>query len=215
MVGGFWLHPACPQFPLSVIVPMAKLYFHYSTMNAGKSTVLLQAAHNYRERGMKPYLLTAQFDNRAGEGKIASRIGIGTAADTFGENDDLFLKIEAQTKAVDLACVFIDEAQFLSKDQVWQLARAVDDLHVPVMCYGLRVDFRGELFPGSATLLALADEMREIRTICHCGKRATMVVRQDENKNVLTGGEQVQIGGNETYVSLCRRHWRIAVGDKA
>jgi thymidine kinase len=194
---------------------MAKLYFHYSTMNAGKSTVLLQAAHNYRERGMKPYLLTAQFDNRAGEGKIASRIGIGTAADTFGEKDDLFLKIEAQTKAVDLACVFIDEAQFLSKDQVWQLARAVDDLHVPVMCYGLRVDFRGELFPGSATLLALADEMREIRTICHCGKRATMVVRQDENKNVLTGGEQVQIGGNETYVSLCRRHWRIAVGDKA
>ena len=194
---------------------MAKLYFHYSTMNAGKSTVLLQAAHNYRERGMKPYLLTAQFDNRAGEGKIASRIGIGTAADTFGENDDLFLKIEAQTKAVDLACVFIDEAQFLSKDQVWQLARAVDDLHVPVMCYGLRVDFRGELFPGSATLLALADEMREIRTICHCGKRATMVVRQDENKNVLTGGEQVQIGGNETYVSLYRRHWRIAVGDKA
>ncbi|MDE1129942.1 MAG: thymidine kinase [Ascidiaceihabitans sp.] len=194
---------------------MAKLYFHYSTMNAGKSTVLLQAAHNYRERGMEPYLLTAQFDNRAGKGKIASRIGIGTAADTFGENDDLFLKIEAQTKAVDLACVFIDEAQFLSKDQVWQLARAVDDLHVPVMCYGLRVDFRGELFPGSATLLALADEMREIRTICHCGKRATMVVRQDENKNVLTGGEQVQIGGNETYVSLCRRHWRIAVGDKA
>jgi thymidine kinase len=174
-------------------------------MNAGKSTVLLQAAHNYRERGLEPYLLTAQFDNRAGEGKIASRIGIDSAADTFGEHDNLFLKIEAQTKAVDLACVFIDEAQFLSKDQVWQLARAVDDLHVPVMCYGLRVDFRGELFPGSATLLALADEMREIRTI---------VVRQDENKNVLTGGEQVQIGGNETYVSLCRRHWRIAVGDK-
>ena len=193
---------------------MAKLYFHYSTMNAGKSTVLLQAAHNYRERGMEPYLLTAQFDNRAGEGKIASRIGIDTTADTFGEYDNLFLKIEAQTKAVDLACVFIDEAQFLSKNQVWQLARAVDDLHVPVMCYGLRVDFRGELFPGSATLLALADEMREIRTICHCGKRATMVVRQDKNKNVLTGGEQVQIGGNETYVSLCRRHWRIAVGDK-
>ena len=193
---------------------MAKLYFHYSTMNAGKSTVLLQAAHDYRERGMEPYLLTAQFDNRAGEGKIASRIGIDTTADTFGEYDNLFLKIEAQTKAVDLACVFIDEAQFLSKDQVWQLARAVDDLHVPVMCYGLRVDFRGELFPGSATLLALADEMREIRTICHCGKRATMVVRQDKNKNVLTGGEQVQIGGNETYVSLCRRHWRIAVGDK-
>jgi len=194
---------------------MAKLYFHYSTMNAGKSTVLLQAAHNYRERGMLPYLLTAQFDNRAGEGKIASRIGIGSPADTFGPNDDLFAKIKVQTTANDIACVFIDEAQFLSKDQVWQLARAVDDLNVPVMCYGLRVDFKGDLFPGSATLLALADEMREVRTICHCGKRATMVVRQDDNGTVLTGGEQVQIGGNETYVSLCRRHWRIAVGDTA
>ena len=182
-------------------------------MNAGKSTVLLQAAHNYRERGMLPYLLTAQFDNRSGEGKIASRIGIGSPADTFGSDDDLFAKIKAQTKANDIACVFIDEAQFLSKDQVWQLARAVDDLNVPVMCYGLRVDFKGDLFPGSATLLALADEMREVRTICHCGKRATMVVRQDDIGTVLTGGEQVQIGGNETYVSLCRRHWRIAVGD--
>jgi thymidine kinase len=193
---------------------MAKLYFHYSTMNAGKSTVLLQAAHNYRERGMLPYMLTAQFDNRAGEGKIASRIGIGSPADTFSLDDDLFAKIKAQTTN-EIACVFIDEAQFLSKVQVWQLARAVDDLNVPVMCYGLRVDFKGDLFPGSATLLALADEMREVRTICHCGKRATMVVRQDDNGAVLTGGEQVQIGGNETYVSLCRRHWRIAVGDTA
>ena len=193
---------------------MAKLYFHYSTMNAGKSTVLLQAAHNYRERGMLPYMLTAQFDNRAGEGKIASRIGIGSPADTFSLDDDLFAKIKAQTTNK-IACVFIDEAQFLSKVQVWQLARAVDDLDVPVMCYGLRVDFKGDLFPGSATLLALADEMREVRTICHCGKRATMVVRQDDNGSVLTGGEQVQIGGNETYVSLCRRHWRIAVGDTA
>lgn len=192
---------------------MAKLYFHYSTMNAGKSTVLLQAAHNYRERGMLPYLLTAQFDKRAGEGRIASRIGIGSAADTFGPIDNLFSKIRAQVEATEIACVFIDEAQFLSKDQVWQLARAVDDLHVPIMCYGLRVDFLGDLFPGSATLLALADEMREVRTICHCGKRATMVVRQDDEGKVLTGGDQVQIGGNETYVSLCRRHWRIAVGD--
>ena len=191
---------------------MAKLYFHYSTMNAGKSTVLLQAAHNYRERGMLPYMLTAQFDNRAGEGKIASRIGIGSPADTFSLDDDLFAKIKAQTTN-EIACVFIDEAQFLSKVQVWQLARAVDDLNVPVMCYGLRVDFKGDLFPGSATLLALADEMREVRTICHCGKRATMVVRQDDNGAVLTGGEQVQIGGNETYVSLCRRHWREAVDD--
>ena len=142
-------------------------------------------------------------------------IGIGSPADTFGPDDDLFAKIKVQTTANDIACVFIDEAQFLSKDQVWQLARAVDDLNVPVMCYGLRVDFKGDLFPGSATLLALADEMREVRTICHCGKRATMVVRQDDNGTVLTGGEQVQIGGNETYVSLCRRHWRIAVGDTA
>ena len=192
---------------------MAKLYFHYSTMNAGKSTVLLQAAHNYRERGMVPYLLTAQFDNRAGEGRIASRIGIGQAADTFNPDDDLFARIEKRQAEGPVACVFIDEAQFLSKEQVWQLARAVDDLDVPIMCYGLRVDFRGELFPGSATLLALADEMREVRTICHCGKKATMVVRRDAEGRALSEGAQVQIGGNETYVSLCRKHWREAVGD--
>jgi thymidine kinase len=190
---------------------MAKLYFHYSTMNAGKSTVLLQAAHNYCERGMNVYLLTAQFDNRAGEGRIASRIGIGQAADTFGADDDLMAKIKAELAKQPCACVFIDEAQFLSEDQVWQLARAVDDLGVPVMCYGLRVDFQGQLFPGSAALLALADEMREVRTICHCGKKATMVIRQDGDGNVLTQGDQVQIGGNELYVSLCRRHWREAM----
>lgn len=193
---------------------MAKLYFNFSTMNAGKSTVLLQASHNYRERGMDSYLITAQFDNRAGEGRIASRIGIGQDADTFGAGEDLFAKIEARLGQGPVACVFIDEAQFLTKDQVWQLARAVDDLKVPVMCYGLRVDFQGELFPGSAALLALADEMREVRTICHCGKKATMVVRQDDNGIVLTEGDQVQIGGNETYVSLCRKHWREAVGDR-
>ena len=192
---------------------MAKLYFHYSTMNAGKSTVLLQAAHNYEERGMSPYLLTAQFDNRAGEGRIGSRIGIGKDADTFGTDEDLFSKIENRLKLGPCACVFIDEAQFLESEQVWQLARAVDDLGVPVMCFGLRVDFRGALFPGSATLLALADEMREIRTICHCGKKATMVVRQDESGKALRDGAQIQIGGNETYVSLCRRHWRETVGD--
>lgn len=191
---------------------MAKLYFHYSTMNAGKSTVLLQAAHNYVERGMVPYLMTAQFDNRAGNGRIASRIGIGQQADTFGTGEDLFDKIEIRLKAGPCACIFIDEAQFLSSDQVWQLARAVDDLGVPIMCYGLRVDFQGLLFPGSATLLALADEMREVRTICHCGKKATMVVRQDAEGRAIKEGAQVQIGGNETYVSLCRRHWRQAVG---
>lgn len=191
---------------------MAKLYFHYSTMNAGKSTVLLQAAHNYIERGMQVYLLTAQFDNRAGDGKIASRIGIGKDADTFESDDDLFAKVKARRAQGPCACVFIDEAQFLSEEHVWQLARAVDDLKIPIMCYGLRVDFRGKLFPGSAALLALSDEMREVRTICHCGKKATMVVRQDDSGQILTDGAQVQIGGNETYVSLCRRHWRDATG---
>jgi thymidine kinase len=182
-------------------------------MNAGKSTVLLQAAHNYRERGMEPYLLTAQFDNRAGKGRVASRIGIGAEADTFAAGDDLYARLETHLSQGAVACVFVDEAQFLEKEQVWQLARAVDDLGVPGMCYGLRVDFRGELFPGSAALLALADEMREVRTICHCGKKATMVVRTGPDGQVLRDGAQVQIGGNETYVSLCRRHWREAVGD--
>ena len=190
---------------------MAKLYFHYSTMNAGKSTLLLQAAHNYEEMGMATYLLTDQFDNRAGEGRIGSRIGIGKDADTFSTDDDMFAKIANRLAAGPIACVFIDEAQFLSKEQVWQLARAVDDLKVPVMCYGLRVDFRGELFPGSAALLAWADEMREARTICHCGKKATMVVRLGVDGKALKDGAQVQIGGNETYQSLCRRHWREAV----
>ncbi|HPD93040.1 MAG: thymidine kinase [Rhodobacter sp.] len=192
---------------------MAKLYFHYSTMNAGKSTILLQASHNYRERGMLTYLLTAQFDNRAGEGRIASRIGIDEPADTFAPGEDLFAKIATRMAQGPCACVFVDEAQFLSPGQVWQLARAVDDLGVPVMCYGLRVDFRGALFPGSSALLALADEMREVRTICHCGKKATMVIRQDAEGRALKEGAQVQIGGNETYVSLCRKHWREAVGD--
>ena len=192
---------------------MAKLYFHYSTMNAGKSTLLLQASHNYREGGMATYLLTAQFDNRAGQGRIASRIGIGEAADTFAPADDMFSKISNRLAQGPVACVFVDEAQFLSKDQVWQLARAVDDLKTPVMCYGLRVDFQGNLFPGSAALLAWADEMREVRTICHCGKKATMVIRRGPDGKALKTGEQVVIGGNETYVSLCRKHWREAVGD--
>ncbi|MFP1644272.1 thymidine kinase [Pontitalea aquivivens] len=193
---------------------MAKLYFHYSTMNAGKSTILLQAAHNYQERGMAPYLVTARLDDRAGQGRIASRIGIGAEADTFAPGTDLFTRIAARLQAGPCACVFIDEAQFLTPAQVWQLARVVDDLNLPVMCYGLRVDFRGELFPGSAALLALADEMREVRTICHCGKKATMVVRKAADGSVARDGDQVQIGGNETYVSLCRRHWREAVGDR-
>jgi len=192
---------------------MAKLYFHYSTMNAGKSTILLQASHNYRERGMQTYLMTARFDDRAGAGRIASRIGLAETAETFGPGDDLFARITTRLAQGPCACIFLDEAQFLTTDQVWQLARAVDDLGVPVMCYGLRVDFRGQLFPGSAALLALADELREVRTICHCGRKATMVVRLDGAGQVLRDGAQVQIGGNESYVSLCRRHWREAIGD--
>ncbi len=192
---------------------MAKLYFHYSTMNAGKSTILLQASHNYRERGMETFLLTAGVDTRAGVGTIGSRIGISADAEVFDTSDDLFGIIRSRLAAGPCACVFVDEAQFLSEAQVWQLARAVDDLKVPVMCYGLRVDFMGRLFPGSAALLALADEMREVRTICHCGKKATMVARMGPDGQALREGAQVQIGGNETYVSLCRRHWREAVGD--
>ena len=182
-------------------------------MNAGKSTLLLQASHNYHERGMATYLITAGFDKRAGDGKIGSRIGIASNADTFDSKENMFQKIELRLEKGPCSCVFIDEAQFLSGEQVWQLARVVDDLKVPVMCYGLRVDFQGNLFPGSAALLALADEMREIRTICHCGKKATMVIRQDKNGAVIKDGAQIQIGGNETYISLCRRHWREAVGN--
>ena len=192
---------------------MAKLFFHYSTMNAGKSAVLLQASYNYREMGMRTFLLTARIDARAGEGRIASRIGIAAEAETFLPEDDLQARIAAVQAEAPVNCVFVDEAQFLTPEQVWQLARVVDDLNVPVMCYGLRVDFRGELFPGSAVLLALADEMREVRTICHCGRKATMVVRRDAEGRTQKDGAQVQIGGNETYVALCRRHWREAVGD--
>ena len=189
---------------------MAKLYFHYSTMNAGKSTLLLQASYNYRERGMQTLLLIASLDDRAGHGLIGSRIGISAEATAFDRAEDLYALIAADPR--DLACVFVDEAQFLSAEQVWQLARVADDLGIPVMAYGLRVDFRGELFPGSAALLALADDLREVRTICHCGRKATMVIRRGPDGQVLTDGAQVQVGGNETYLSLCRRHWRQAVG---
>lgn len=182
-------------------------------MNAGKSTLLLQAAHNYAEMGMQTYLLTADFDSRAGAGRIGSRIGISQDADLYNAQSDLFAKIEARLSTGAIACVMVDEAQWLSKDQVWQLARSVDDLNIPVMCYGLRVDFRGELFPGSATLLAIADEMREVRTICHCGRKATMVIRKGPDGEAVTDGDQVVVGGNETYLSLCRRHWREAVKD--
>ena len=189
---------------------MAKLYFHYSTMNAGKSTILLQAAHNYEESGMTPFLITAKLDDRDGLGKIVSRIGISQTADVFLKEEDLFLKISKKNSEKSIDCIFIDEAQFLSEAQVWQMTEVVDKLKIPVMCYGLRVDFQGKLFPGSLALLALADEMKEIKTICHCGKKATMVVRQNEIGEAILDGQQVQIGGNETYTSLCRIHWKIA-----
>lgn len=191
---------------------MAKLYFSYASMNAGKSTLLLQASYNYRERGMHTILLTAAIDRRAGEATIASRIGVASAADTFGTEDDLFERIDAAHKAAPVHCVLLDEAQFLTEAQVWQLACVADDLSIPIMAYGLRTDFRGELFPGSKALLAIADELREIRTICSCGRKATMVVRLDEAGQPILEGDQVDIGGNEKYVSYCRRHWREIMG---
>ena len=190
---------------------MAKLYFSYAAMNAGKSTILLQASHNYRERGMNTMLLTARLDDRVGQGQIGSRIGLEAAAFVFDTTTDMTALIEAEQDKAKLACVMVDEAQFLSDDQVWQLADVADRLGIPVMCYGLRTDFQGILFPGSARLLAIADVLREIRTICHCGRKATMVVRQDGDGQVIREGAQIEIGGNERYISLCRRHWTEAM----
>ncbi|MGV3651385.1 MAG: thymidine kinase [Devosia sp.] len=191
---------------------MAKLYFSYAAMNAGKSTLLLQAAYNYRERGMRTLLLTAALDDRAGRGVIASRLGVSEAADLFTSDDDLFTKVEGLLQSSPLHCILVDEAQFLTANQVWQLARVADRLGVPVMCYGLRTDFQGRLFPGSSELLAIADSLREIRTICECGAKATMVVRLSAEGAVITEGDQVDIGGNERYLSLCRRHWEERTG---
>ncbi|WP_439616104.1 thymidine kinase [Shinella sp.] len=188
---------------------MAKLYFSYATMNAGKSTLLLQASYNYRERGMRTAIFIASFDDRAGQGRISSRIGLTSDAIAFDRTDDLYRHIEQLNGdgEGEIACVFVDEAQFLSEEQVWQLARAADRLHIPIMAYGLRTDFQGKLFPGSQALLAIADELREVRTICHCGRKATMVVRLGADGKVAREGAQVEIGGNDKYVSYCRRHW--------
>ncbi|HZG30796.1 thymidine kinase [Ensifer adhaerens] len=186
---------------------MAKFYFSYSTMNAGKSTMLLQASYNYQERGMRTVILIAAFDDRAGTGRVSSRIGLTADAIPFQATDDLKQLIESLLKDGPIACIFVDEAQFLTPEQVWQLARVVDRLNIPIMAYGLRTDFRGKLFPGSQELLAIADELREVRTICHCGRKATMVVRLDEAGRVLKDGAQIDVGGNEKYVSFCRLHW--------
>lgn len=186
---------------------MAKLYFSYAAMNAGKSTLLLQASHNYRERGMRTAIFIAAFDDRAGRGRISSRIGLEADAYPFGTEEDLHAIISGMHAEAALACVFVDEAQFLSEAQVWQLARVSDRLNIPVMAYGLRTDFQGKLFPGSRELLAIADELREVRTICHCGRKATMVARLNGDGEIVREGAQVDVGGNEKYVSYCRRHW--------
>ncbi len=190
---------------------MAKLYFSYAAMNAGKSTILLQAAHNYRERGMHVLLLTSALYGAASGGHISSRIGISADALLYGEEDDLFEVIKAEHSGAPLGAVFVDEAQFLSREQVWQLARTADRLGIPVLAYGLRTDFQGRLFEGSAELLAIADNLREVRTICHCGRKATMVVRLDEAGEALVEGDQVSIE-KATYLSLCRLHWEEKMG---
>ncbi|MEQ8322440.1 MAG: thymidine kinase [Rhodospirillales bacterium] len=190
---------------------MAKLYFSYAAMNAGKSTILLQAAHNYRERGMDVLLLTSALYREDSDGHISSRIGISSEATLYTDTVDLFALVQDVMAKGRLDAIFVDEAQFLTKEQVWQLARVTDYLHVPVLAYGLRTDFQGELFDGSAALLAIADNLREIRTICECGSKATMVVRLGPDGKALTTGEQVSIE-KTTYLSLCRRHWEERMG---
>lgn len=186
---------------------MAKLYFHYATMNAGKTTMLLQASYNYRERGMRTMLFVAGHYSKGDSGLISSRIGLETEAEMFRDGDDLYARIAEHHTHTTVHCVFVDEAQFLEEEQVWQLARIADRLNIPVMCYGLRTDFQGKLFSGSRALLAIADDLREVRTICRCGRKATMVVRLGADGKVVKEGAQVEIGGNDKYVSYCRRHW--------
>ena len=196
---------------------MAKLFFYYSAMNAGKTTTLLQSAYNYRERGMRALIVTPKLDNRAGEGIVSSRIGLKSKATVFEADTDLLELVKADLAANGkLDCVLVDEAQFLDRAQVWQLSDVVDDLNIPVLCYGLRTDFRGHAFEGSAELLAIADNLIEIKTICHTGKKATMVVRVDEHGRAVKAGPQVQIGGNERYVSVSRAEFKkIMSGDGA
>ena len=194
---------------------MAKLYFYYSAMNAGKTTALLQSAYNYHERGMRTLVLMPRLDGRAGEGVVASRIGLKARATVFDGSDDLLALVQADIAARGpLGCVLVDEAQFMAKPQVWQLSDVVDKLHIPVLAYGLRTDFRGELFEGSRYLLALADNLIEIKTICHTGKKATMVVRVDENGRAVKDGPQVEIGGNERYVSVSRAEFKKIMAEE-
>ena len=187
---------------------MAQLYFYYAAMNAGKSTALLQSDYNYHERGMKTRRLTAQLDNRFGEGRIASRIGLEKPADTFNSETDLQAWFAEQPET---DCILIDEAQFLTRKQVDDLAYIVDFEAVPVLCYGIRTDFKGELFSGSERLLAIADKLSELKTVCHCGRKAILMVRTDEHGHAIAEGAQVEIGGNERYVSMCRKHYTQAL----
>jgi len=186
---------------------MAKLYFNYSSMNAGKSTMLLQANHNYQERGMSTVIYTSSVDDRYGKKEIVSRIGLKAESNIFSSYTNIYEEVISFNKDKRVDCVLIDEAQFLSKDQVAQLGQIVDDLDIPVLTFGIRTDFKGNLFEGSEYLLAWADNLKEIKTVCHCGRKATMVLRLDENGNVLETGDQIEIGGNEKYVSICRKHF--------
>ena len=190
---------------------MAKLYFYYSAMNAGKSTVLLQAAHNYHERGMRALKFIPAIDTRAGLGRIRSRIGIEAEAIALGETDDIFERVSGEHHVQPVACVLIDEAQFLSTGQVDQLTDIADALDIPVLCYGLRTDFRGSLFPGSGALLGKADDLIELKTICHCGRKATMNLRVGHDGKAVREGAQIEIGGDERYVAVCRRHFKEAL----
>jgi thymidine kinase len=189
---------------------MAKLYFYYASMNAGKSSHLLQADFNYRERGMATMLWTAALDSRSG-GQVKSRIGLESVAHKFAPDTDLWAAISAAHKVQPLDCVMVDEAQFLTSDQVWQLARLADEGGIPVLCYGLRTDFQGELFPGSAVLLGIADALVELKAVCHCGRKATMNLRVDESGAAVRQGQQTEIGGNDRYVALCRKHFSEAL----
>ncbi len=191
---------------------MASLYFTYSAMNAGKSTSLLQVAHNYEEREQKVLLLTPAIDDRAGKGMIASRLGIDRSALAFTSGTDLAALIEARHGQQPIDCVLLDEAQFLTETQVWQLTDVVDRIDIPVMCYGIRTDAFGQAFPGSAVLLAVADKVSEMKTICFCGRKATMNLRIDDKGDAVKVGEQIAIGGNDRYISCCRKHWKEKLG---
>ena len=190
---------------------MAQLYFYYSAMNAGKSTSLLQSAYNYREQGMHAVLYTAALDNRFGQGKVASRIGLQSEANLYDQHSHLLEQIHSLNKKQRIDCVFVDEAQFLTKAQVRQLTFVVDELDIPVLAYGLRTDFAGETFEGSHYLLAWADKLVELKTVCHCGRKANFVVRMDECGQAVKQGAQVDVGGNDKYVSVCRNHFRQLV----